>query len=125
MAKRAAPGSRGRKAASASASAAAKSGGRELKQDGAETVAQGQHRLDEQGQNVLGRAAQPHVVGDLARRLGAEDEAVGRRLAPASDNVSLGRAIEGGVHLQGVEARGVVGQLLRFGQLIGVERALP
>ena len=50
------------------------------------------------------------VMGHRPVRLDVEDEPVGRPLRPAPGHVGVGQVVEGRVHLDGVEPRGVVGK---------------
>ena len=64
-------------------------------------------------------------VGDELRDFHGEDEVVGRLARPAGDGGGGGSAVEGGVHFDGVEFGGVVGEVVGGFHAGGVERGFP
>jgi len=82
---------------------------RELKQHGAELVAEGLQPLDEP-RHVVSRVLELLHVGDIAAGLGGEDEASRHRLAPAHEGAFARHLVEGVVDLDADEVPGIVGQ---------------
>lgn len=98
--------------------------GGELDEDGAEFFFQQRDRVHE---FVHHRDAvfETRVMGDRARGFRAEDEAVRGLLAPALDDFRARRAVEGGVHFDGVEDLAVKSEVSGRAGVGGVEVAEP
>jgi hypothetical protein len=69
--------------------------------------------------------AQTADMGEVAARLGRKQKVVGSLLDPASDAVPRGEAVEGGVHLDGVEDLGVARQPACLAKALGIEPPPP
>jgi hypothetical protein len=66
------------------------------------------------------------AAGDrVARRLDAEDEAVGRGVAPSEKRLALLRAVEGGVYFDRGQTPAGVFELMRMGKVLRIEDAAP
>src|SRR4029077_16024543 len=96
----------------------------ELQDHGAEFFTEQVHGFDELLEFSFG-ADEHFFVRDHLRNLDGKEEAVGSLARPAVDGGGGGSAVEGGVHFDGREFCGVVGEVVGGLHSLGIERAFP